>query len=524
MSDNILDLLEQNNEFPILFIGSGISKRYLKDYPSWQGLLKEVWNIAYNDKNFYSYLNLTKQELKGEYYKDIDFEVNIRVADELESRINNMFYSDQLEINGLNQKIAYEKDISPFKKLVSNRFNEYIYKEGIEDELKLFRKMILKSQIIFTTNYDNFIEDNYNKISEHNIKKYIGQSGFFQQTPGYAEIYKIHGCSTRSNSLVITSQDYKEFEKNSILISSKIISMLLYSPIIFIGYSLKDRNVRQIIKDFSSSLTEREKNILEKRLILVERKEGEEKIIEEVNTDSDLGCRMTIIKTDNYLEVYRKVSSINQGVAPSEIRRYQHVIKKLIIDRGKDGTLDTLLMTPSELDDIEGTLKNKNLVIAIGDKTIIYKMPSIVQYMYEYISENFDQNIDVILRFIAAQQPNARLPFTKYLTDENIKRSQLHKREKEKLFKRVEEYSDLEEQLSKIGLNVKYNSLEDILKNEDKPYRIYKIIAYNIRVLDLGDVKSYILERLQEHIDNGEITVHTELRRLCLIYDLQKNR
>ncbi|MBV1820427.1 SIR2 family protein [Anaerosalibacter bizertensis] len=404
MSKNTLDLLVRNNEFPILFIGSGISKRYLKNYPSWQELLKEIWEDIGISKDFYGYLNLTKKELRDNNYdKDIDFEVNVRVADELENKIDNIFYNDNFKIDNLDQKTAYEEEISPFKKLLSNRFIKYEYKKDMEDELELFEKMILKSQIILTTNYDNFIEDSYNEISKHEIKKYVGQNGFFQQTPGYAEIYKIHGCSTDPNSLVITSRDYREFDKKSVLISSKIISMLLHSPIIFLGYSLKDRNIRKIIKEFSSSLNRRERNSLGKRIILINREKGQEKIIEEINTDANLGCRMTILRTDNYAEVYRKISSINQGVAPSEIRRYQHVIKKLIISRGKKCQLDTLLMSPNELEDIEETLNNKNLVIAIGDKAIIYKMPSTVQYMYEYISENYNQNIDVILRFIAAQ-------------------------------------------------------------------------------------------------------------------------
>ncbi|AXU29689.1 TPA: hypothetical protein ACKONR_000647 [Clostridioides difficile] len=40
---SILDILIEKNEFPIVFIGSGISKRYLKNYPSWDGLLEELW-------------------------------------------------------------------------------------------------------------------------------------------------------------------------------------------------------------------------------------------------------------------------------------------------------------------------------------------------------------------------------------------------------------------------------------------------------------------------------------------------
>lgn len=114
--------------------------------------------------------------------------------------------------------------------------------------------MLMKAQIILTTNYDTFIEDEYNSQSKYGIKKYIGQQGFFKQTVGYAELYKIHGCTTEASSLIINDEDYRRFDKDSVLISAKIISMLLHSPIIFLGYSLTDRNIRKIIKDFTGHL------------------------------------------------------------------------------------------------------------------------------------------------------------------------------------------------------------------------------------------------------------------------------
>lgn len=395
MGESVLDILLRNNEFPILFMGSGIPKRYLKNYPSWEDLLKELWMKTGIQEDFYAYLNSCRNKLQNENHSDIDFNVNIKTADKLKGVVDSMYFDGKLKIRGLDQETVYRKNISPFKKMVANRFGQYEYKDGIKNELLAFRQMMLKTQVIFTTNYDSFIEDNYNKTSRNSIRRYIGQNGFFQQTPGYAEIYKIHGCSSMPISLIIASRDYEEFDKKSILISSKIISMLLHSPIIFIGCSLKDRNIRSIIKNFSSALTDKERRSSEKRIILVNRKEDERNIIEEAFIDVDLGCKMTILHTDNFSEVYKSISSINQGVAPSEIRRYQHVIKELIIARGKKGTLDTLLMYPHELDCIEKTLKNKNIVIAIGDEAVIYKMPSIIQYMYDYISEKFEQNIDV---------------------------------------------------------------------------------------------------------------------------------
>ena len=82
--------------------------------------------------------------------------------------------------------------------------------------------------------------------------------------------------------------------------------MLLNSPIIFLGYSLTDRNVRKIIREFTGSLNETEKIELEKRLILVQWEKDEKEIKEEAIIDKDLGCRLTVVRTNNFIDIYIK--------------------------------------------------------------------------------------------------------------------------------------------------------------------------------------------------------------------------
>ena len=38
-----LEQLKQNNEFPIIFIGSGITQRYSNDAFTWEKLLVKIW-------------------------------------------------------------------------------------------------------------------------------------------------------------------------------------------------------------------------------------------------------------------------------------------------------------------------------------------------------------------------------------------------------------------------------------------------------------------------------------------------
>ncbi len=247
-------------------------------------------------------------------------------------------------------------------------------------------------------------------------------------------------------------------------------------------------------------------------------------IKEEIVIDKDLGCRLTVIKTDNFLEVYKKLASVNQGVAPSEVRRYQHVIKKLIVERGRAGELNSMLVSPSELDDIEKVIGNKNIVVAIGDSKIIFNMPNVVEYIYDYISDGNEQNIDTILRFIASQQGKSILPILKYVNDENIDRSNLHETEKKKLRDRLRKQANLRVQMEALSYKIEYDKLEDIISENFAKYKEYSLVAYNFDKIGVEKVKDYILDEIKKSKNNGEITVETNLRRLSLIYDLKKNK
>ena len=40
-----LESLKVNNQYPIIFIGSGMTKRYFSNAPSWDELLEMLWNL-----------------------------------------------------------------------------------------------------------------------------------------------------------------------------------------------------------------------------------------------------------------------------------------------------------------------------------------------------------------------------------------------------------------------------------------------------------------------------------------------
>ena len=72
MRTSILDELVKANRVPVLFIGSGISKRYLYGYPSWEELLEKSFTKYESDPfQYQKYLDECRRK------KMSDFETNV---------------------------------------------------------------------------------------------------------------------------------------------------------------------------------------------------------------------------------------------------------------------------------------------------------------------------------------------------------------------------------------------------------------------------------------------------------------
>ena len=54
MSEQFFDNLIHENEFPVIFIGSGITQRYFKGAPTWDHLLQSLWQETNQNKSYIS--------------------------------------------------------------------------------------------------------------------------------------------------------------------------------------------------------------------------------------------------------------------------------------------------------------------------------------------------------------------------------------------------------------------------------------------------------------------------------------
>lgn len=97
---------------------------------------------------------------------------------------------------------------------------------------------------IITTNYDRLFEHVYGD----NLNTVIGTQ---YKAPGKKAVtlYKIHGDSSESASVVLTSKDYAKFyEGLNSLVWSRLKVILAERSVLFIGYSLEDKNIEDIFE------------------------------------------------------------------------------------------------------------------------------------------------------------------------------------------------------------------------------------------------------------------------------------
>ena len=104
---------------------------------------------------------------------------------------------------------------------------------------------------IFTTNYDTLLENSY----EQNEVRVIRNDADCAYINKPFTVFKIHGDFTDSDSVVITSDDYNQFftsNKNPIM-WDLVKAEFATKNILFIGYSLEDDNILDIIRKVSDA-------------------------------------------------------------------------------------------------------------------------------------------------------------------------------------------------------------------------------------------------------------------------------
>lgn len=226
---------------PVLFLGSGISRRYVGG-PSWMELLAALADRAGLSKDRLTFLAQKAGNdpiILGTLLSEDIFEWAWTTG---KNNFPSEYFTDR-----------YEKTIF-IKKLASDYLAEtaaaHTASKAERAEMDILSKV--SPHAIITTNFDPLIEGLF-----PDYELVVGEKIIPMSMNIMGEIYKIHGTIGDPNSLVLTEEDYKRFSTKRRYISAKMMTYFAEYPVFIIGYGLGDKNVNGIISDLGEALKDK---------------------------------------------------------------------------------------------------------------------------------------------------------------------------------------------------------------------------------------------------------------------------
>lgn len=385
---DIQEFISNYHNHPVLFVGTGLSLRYLDNSYSWDSLLQKIANDFNPDPEYYLDIKAEHMQATGYIYEQIatqlEKDFNQHLKDNRHGKfkaINDLFYSNMHEGVNISRFKLYLADLLKDVKLKSSALPEIA-------ELKKARKNISS---VITTNYDHMIEQlfSFNPLIGNNI---------LLSNP-YGSVYKIHGCVSQPAKIIITESDYDEFNRKYELIRAQLLSLFIHNPIIFIGYNIGDKNIKDILKTIFSYVdynSDEAKKIRDNFLLIEYEKDSEntEVIEHDIDIEGFETIRINKLKTDNFTAIYQALANLVLPVSAMDIRKVQNVVREIC----EGGAIEVSIT--EDLDE----LKNSDKVLVVGSKrTITYEFLTKSEMMINYF-QIIEESNSQLLRLLNKQK------------------------------------------------------------------------------------------------------------------------
>ena len=401
-----------SQQAPFLFVGSGFSLRY-SGAPSWEGLLRELADYT---------------DLSYEYYASGD---NMPlVATKISKEIHNAWHKTNKLDSFKEHKNPYsfttEESALKFftSEIIRNtttfeKFPEVKrLPEILQEELEILPKINISG--IITTNYDELLELIFPKF-----KTFIGQDSMFISTPqGFGEIYKIHGSISSPESLIITSKDYEDFNRRNAYLAAKLMTIFIERPVIFIGYSISDNNIRSILAEIIACLDlekHRERlKILNDLLLFIEWDEDSPAGMSTI--EKELGghiINIPCLRVPNFLDVFSYLADTSPKISMHLLRLIKEQIYQVSLENDPNNKIVAL-----DFDDLKNpSTQDIEFIIGFGlhDKYAIsrrgWSQLSSKELIDNYINDDQEDysTFEYIKYALFTAKTNQWIPIHKYL-------------------------------------------------------------------------------------------------------------
>ncbi|WP_268621343.1 SIR2 family protein, partial [Escherichia coli] len=330
----------------------------------------------------------------------------------------------QLALSEKEQEKIFINEQSPLKlsisKYIENAHKNIIENDELKHEISLFAKANIDG--VITTNWDVFLESLFPKFTT-----FIGQDGLITgRSHGIAEIYKIHGCCTEPNSLILTSSDYDKYRKKNPYLSSKLLTMFIERPVIFLGYSLTDEHIAEILEDIVSCFPDASLDFLQNKLLFVEWKpELEEADI----SDSVIHKKIPVkyVQAPSYKEIFEVLSETKKRIPAHLFRMIKDELYELVLTDDPKGKLYV-----RDSEKIEEGANTTEFVVGYGAISMVKKSESMaakglvglerVDLIREVVFENGHYDWECVVNDVLPNicKGNARIPIFHFLNHANL--------------------------------------------------------------------------------------------------------
>jgi hypothetical protein len=203
------------------------------------------------------------------------------------------------------------------------------------DELALLSKAVVEG--VITTNYDTLLESVFS-----DFKVYSGQDALlFNTTYGVGEIFKIHGDAQYPETIVLTAEDFERFNDRNKYLAAKLLTIFVEHPVIFLGYSLTDPNVREILLNIAAVLTPDNLEKLRDRLIFVQwsQTEAHDDMITTFHSIDGNPIPIISVTIADFKAVFSAIANLKPRIPSGVLRRVKEQVYDLVSTSESKGTL-----------------------------------------------------------------------------------------------------------------------------------------------------------------------------------------
>ncbi|GGL75297.1 hypothetical protein GCM10010840_11770 [Deinococcus aerolatus] len=359
----LTSMLTRAGGLPYLFVGSGMSIRYL-GLESWSGLLQKFASESSNVLDYYKVRTQLKDD--DEQILSMPMTGTLVASDFTDVWFRSPKYEAQRE-KYLGRAGFRE---APIKIAISEYMSEKTLDESsLSDDLATEINFLKSARArgIITTNYDTLMEQVF-----PNFTPYVGQNDLItSQLTLVRDIYKIHGSIEDPSSIVLTYEDYKKFLGINKYLVAKIMTIFVENPIIFFGYSIGDYNVQAILSDIMKIAKDRD-FITEKirdKIFIFEWDESltAPEISKTYKNILDVQLPVNIVRVPNYIDTFQVLSELPE-IIPQAVLKYvlQNLYEIKSQASGNDPERKIVLLDQESYS--EDSIDNLEIVIGFGIK------------------------------------------------------------------------------------------------------------------------------------------------------------